>query len=92
MAAEYQTVPPGCPIVHLNGTGREALITARCEAYTAIGAAGRALAAMAPNGRDYYPAGPAAFDAACQIHRRRVELLRDLLAEIQAEVNYLNGI
>ena len=80
---------PVLPVVHLNGTSREALIAMRLRAGSAVAKALDAMAEeMAPNGRDYYPA-PGRLAAAEAQHRRRVAVLKDLLAEIQAEAEIL---
>ena len=45
------------PTVHLNGTGKAALVDGIEAAHRAVAAALDALAEAAPNGRDYYPQG-----------------------------------
>jgi hypothetical protein len=74
------------PTVHLNGTSRESLLDVRGAAYDAIQAAYRAVREIAPNGRDYYPAGPVAMAAAEVAHRRRLLALHNLAEEIEAEM------
>lgn len=74
------------PIVHLNGSGRQNLIDALANAYSAIEQAAEALKQTAPNGRDYYPAGPEALEAASSQYIRRNRALRDLQEELQEEI------
>jgi len=42
------------PHIHLNGTSRESLLNAYCEAYSAVRIALDGISNIAPNGRDYY--------------------------------------
>lgn len=76
------------PTVHLNGTPRERLAEGYEAAYRAVTAAIAALYACAPNGRDYYVQGPAAFGRADDEHRARIAALAqvrdDLLALYEA--------
>ena len=78
------------PLVHLNGTSREALTTANIDASSAIRGAIRVLEAAEPNARDYYPLGPDAWTAARAEHVSRIERLRDVLAEVYAIVEVLS--
>ena len=80
------------PIVHLNGTGKTMLLEQRTVARQAIQDAYRALKDMAPNGRDYYPAGPAAMEAAIAQHRRRMLVLDGLRAELEYEIEAIDRI
>jgi len=75
---------PQCPFVHRNGTGRDALVQAYCDAGSAIHAALRKLADAAPNQRDYYPLGEDAWRLAKREHESRVERLGSVLTELQA--------
>jgi hypothetical protein len=43
------------PTIHLNGTSKEFLLAAAIDAKDAVVKARNALAAVYPNGRDYYP-------------------------------------
>ena len=43
------------PIIHLNGSGKRALVDQLCTAYRAVQDAMTALRHASPNGRDYYP-------------------------------------
>lgn len=76
------------PILHLNGTGRGDLLEQREAVYDALGAALHWLEKAAPNARDYYPE-PGLFDKAVEQYRRRRRMLKDLQAEIQAEMDRL---
>lgn len=83
-------VPTGMrPIVHLNGSGADAIAAALravelvelySEAEGALAAALRAVDAAAPNARDY-PLGDAAFKSASELHRRFMDQLRAMRAE-----------
>lgn len=79
------------PIIHLNGTSKEALIEQHCAAGSALRAALKALSEMAPNARDYYPA-PGRFEQARAQHDRRAKTLRDLYDEIEAETIAIDEI
>lgn len=72
------------PTVHLNGTACDSLLDAHCGAGSALRAALDALELTAPNPRDYYPQGDAAFAAAKREHADRVGRLRSVLAELEA--------
>lgn len=76
------------PIFHLNGTGRGDLLEQREAVYDALGAALYWLEKMAPNARDYYPE-PGLFDRAVLQYRRRRRMLKDLQADIEAEIDRL---
>lgn len=79
------TAAPILPIVHMNGTSREALVQCRADAIDKLHMAGIALALMGPNGRDHYPE-PGLMDKAVQQHDRRINALKALIAEIEAEM------
>lgn len=76
--------PVVTPIVHLNGTSREALSEALCEAYAAVNEALDKLRLCAPNGRDYYPE-PGKMQRAEEQHRTRGEYLKAVLDSLQEE-------
>lgn len=78
------------PIVHLNGTSKESLLEARQEVYDALNEAYRALREIAPNGRDYY-VKPGLMEKAVEQHRRRQQVLDDLMKEIEAEMEAIDG-
>ncbi len=75
-----QVVCALAPVVHLNGTGREALEDQWQEAASAIHAASRVLHRAAPNARDYYPRGMDAFERA----RKAFTELAEALAQAEA--------
>jgi hypothetical protein len=52
------------PTVHLNGTGRDRLLSDYQTAYKLLCAAAEAFASIEFNGRDYYVQGDYAFNAA----------------------------
>ena len=72
------------PFIHINGTGRRALVDLYCEAGSAVHKALRKLSDAAPNQRDYYPLGDAAWLAARAEHDSRMVRLRTVLDELQA--------
>src|SRR5262245_27547649 len=73
------------PIVHLNGTSRAELERQLVDATQAVREAIDALSQASPNGRDYYPGGPALFEAARKQHERRAKVLRDLCNELERD-------
>ncbi len=60
------------PTIHSNGTDYEALGDQYGEARLAVLRAIKALELAEPNGRDYYPKGPGAFEQARKEHIARV--------------------
>ena len=78
--------PMSAPMIHSNGTGREALIYQQCDVANALRDVLKALAAAAPNERDYYPyrEHPAQWREAVSAHTRRVAAVSALLEETQA--------
>ena len=66
------------PVIHLNGTSRETLVSEYQAALDAVREARAALARVTVNGRDYYPIGPNALDAAIAEHRRHQRALHDV--------------
>lgn len=77
-------VPIQVPIVHLNGTSKSALVDQLHDAHRACLAAVERLTDAAPNGRDYYPLGDAAFKAAREQHADRVRRVQSVAAELYA--------
>jgi hypothetical protein len=75
------------PIVHMNGTSRDALVEMRCEVYHKLNDAYDALKQMAPHGRDYYikENGNTALVCAQRLHMKRLKVIHDLQEEISAE-------
>lgn len=72
------------PSVHLNGTSGDELLEQATGAVQALSAALEAAATAAPNGRDYYPQGDAAFTEAKREHGDRICRLTELRDEYQA--------
>lgn len=72
------------PTVHLNGTSSERLVEHLCEASQAIAAAYEKLRQCAPNGRDFYPQGPHAMQAATLEHLSRLRRLDEVKKELDA--------
>lgn len=72
------------PTIHLNGTGKSALIEDLCNASAALDDAYQALKRTAPNGRDYYPQGPDALAQAEREHMARLRALDAIKAEVDA--------
>lgn len=80
------------PTVHLNGTSRESLIEALCEASNKLDEAYRAIKQTAPNGRDWYPQGPDALKQATSEHMARlarVDAVKDEIDELIRAIDAL---
>ncbi len=73
------------PTIHLNGTGRKALLAEYSAAREAVEKAFDALAATTCNGRDFYPQGPEAYE------RARYERT-EAFAHLEAVSNYLDAV
>lgn len=71
------------PTVHLNGTNGDDLLAQVNKAERAVDQALRALSNAAPNKRDYYPQGDAAWKQAVQQHMARVDRLSDVAKELE---------
>ena len=89
MSTLAPTVSP--PVVHLNGTSRDDLLKQRYDVLDALHSAGDALAKACPNARDYYPGGVEHIEAGSKQHDRRLGILKDLIAEFQAEIESIQG-
>lgn len=72
------------PTVHLNGSGRQALLDGFERAYAAIGEAMTAVRETHPNARDYYVQGPDAFPAAVREFQSRMDRLKAVREELLA--------
>ena len=72
------------PTVHLNGTSKDELRRQLFDAADAGSAFLAALAAMSPNGRDYYPQGDNAIREAIAEHRARISRVEAIQAELVA--------
>lgn len=71
------------PTIHLNGTSRERLLEDLNEAYYALGQAMSVLRVVTPNGRDYYPQGPQAYDEALDEHLARLGKIEEVRKELE---------
>lgn len=71
------------PTVHINGTSKQELSAQVEAAYRAVDDAMRALAAMSPNGRDYYVQGDGALARAEQEHASRMARLVSVKNELE---------
>lgn len=79
------------PIIHPNGTSKDELLKLRGVVYHRLQDVTKALCAMGPNGRDYYPE-PGRMDKAVEQHRRRMKILGDLIDEIGEEINAVDRL
>jgi len=70
------------PCIHMNGTGENALRVVMENAYTELGEAEEALHECAPNGRDYYPYSPQAYERARSEWRHRMLLIQQVRTEL----------
>ncbi len=70
------------PVVHLNGTSKQALLDQQADAASALEDAIRILKAAQPNARDFAPRGNGAFDAANAEHIARLLKLESVLKDI----------
>ena len=77
------------PLIHLNGSGMNNLLFPAEAAQGALNTAANQLRAMAPHGRDYYPLGDAAFEAAAQEHVLLCAKLAEVIAQIDAHREHL---
>jgi len=78
--------------IHLNGTSKEALVKALCDASEALEAAYQSLKQTTPNGRDYYPQGNQALKVALDEHDsrlRRVDSVKKEIDELTIAVDNL---
>lgn len=77
------------PIIHLNGSSAESLLEDNAQAHHAVRKAIEALAAVAPNARDYYPKGDDAYRSARREHEERMLALlsvQNALVEINDSI------
>lgn len=79
------------PTIHINGSGKEALLAAYRDAYTALRKAVVATQETFPNGRDYYPQGAGAIDRATKEHRSRIQRLEEVQGELAEIFARLEG-
>jgi len=71
------------PTVHLNGTGKAALLNANTEAFRALSDTVVALAEATPHARDYYVQGDGAYTKALREHSARLDRVTSVMREIE---------
>ena len=76
---------PIIPIIHQNGTHPDRLIKALTDFRYELSTLKDKLGTIPPNGRDYYQ-DPGRMNLAVEQHQRRAKMLKDLLAELDAEI------
>lgn len=86
VATETKTV---FPCVHMNGTGKQALLDNLECVYYAVEKVRDALKQAAPNGRDYY-IGTNKYKAAADQHMQRLALLDAFQKHIGAEMELIS--
>lgn len=79
------------PTVHLGGTSVDDLFAPNRNAFTRVREALEYLQKAAPNARDYYPQGPAAFTMAQAEHAARIDALQGVLSDLQEICGNLMG-
>jgi len=72
------------PTIHLNGTSKDELLRQLEDVARQLGETLDALQNAAPNGRDYYPQGPAAIQTAVAEHIARCQRIIDVQREVAA--------
>lgn len=79
------------PLVHMNGSSADYLLSTLSEAQESLLVTLRAMNAAAPNARDYYPLGDgeSAFKAARDLHDRFMRELRAMRAEIVCAMEHV---
>jgi hypothetical protein len=78
------------PIIHLNGTSREALLDGYLGVYKALKISIDKIYDAAPNGRDYYIYGEGAFEKARKQHEDRVNKLKLVMEELEYIINSID--
>jgi hypothetical protein len=74
------------PMVHLNGTSKQSLLDQYENAIKALEDAKDVLLKSAPNGRDYYPKGPDAYEIARKQHYSRTAKINQVINELTSIV------
>ncbi len=72
------------PVLHLNGSSAESLVTYYRQSIMALRAALEALGYAAPNARDFYILGSDAYYQAQNEHRAREQAVAKVLADMTA--------
>jgi hypothetical protein len=80
-----------CPMIHMNGTSAVDLLKGLEDAYSAVGVALDSMRNIGPNGRDYYPLGPEAMEAAQTQHRDRALRLHNVREELEAIIGAIDA-
>jgi hypothetical protein len=71
------------PAIHLNGSDPRRMWLDVVDALGALRGAQEALAAVGPNGRDYYPLGDGALGTALREHEQRQAALAQVMADLE---------
>lgn len=81
------------PAIHPNGSSVEGLKNPLMDTYAALEEAADKLKKAAPNQRDYYShaAADEHWKAARVQHMRRIQIIRDLQAEIEFEMDMIDN-
>ena len=79
------------PMVHLNGTSRDALLEGYIDALNAVSHAIEVLQKNGPNARDYY-VKPGSFEAAMTEHEARLLKLEAVRAELREVGEHVAGL
>jgi ferredoxin-NADP reductase len=77
-----KTASVRCPLVHLNGTGVEDLMTQYTEVARNCRDVLKALEMATPHGRDYYLLGDSAYTEAVKEHGARIAAIRKVMTEV----------
>lgn len=77
------------PVVHKNGTSRDALLEQLTDLMQALRDAEDALGRASPNGRDYYPLGHNALRDAQNKHREWAVALRKIYQEVEQAAEHV---
>ena len=72
------------PTIHLNGTSQESLLSEAKHAFDSVQSAIQAVSQITVHGRDFYPQGGEAIEAAMLAHADVLLRLRDTNAELLA--------
>lgn len=78
-----------CPIVHMNGTSKDALIGGLCLVREKLEEAYQALKEASPNGRDYYPVA-GLMDKAVEQHMARMRAIDAIVDGLDAEIDAID--
>lgn len=74
------------PTLHLNGSGRRALVGHHKDVLEALRDVQRALARATPHGRDYYPQGRDAYERARDVHAERIQAVEKIRQAVEVEL------